>query len=219
MKNPWRSPYNHSPVTFGGCCPGLKVTRAAHAIPGEAAAELHAMLFTFSPSPGSISASGQTCFTLGARSPLEINKCTWICLFCCRFPAVSSQPAAQILVSKSQVCDLVLSTIKFHPLSTMPALRLLQPSSRTDIPSALPVPPTWCHQQMPSAPSYLLLQGLAEECCARSGELQSHLAEAARGPVSERSTWPCSLGTAPEPPPAPSALCPPCVPTARASLR
>lgn len=106
-------------------------------------------------------ASGQTCLTLGARGPVEINKCTWICLFCCRFPAVSFQPAAQILVSKAQVRDLVLSTIKFHPLSTVPALRLLQPSSPTDIPSALPLPPTWCHQQMPSAPSNLLLQGLA----------------------------------------------------------
>lgn len=42
---------------------------------------------------------------------------------------------------------------------------LSRASSNTAIPAALPA---LCHQQMPSAPSYLLFQGLSEKYCARA---------------------------------------------------
>lgn len=57
---------------------------------------------------------------------VEINKYTQIFPFFCHFQLMSSQLAAEILVSNSQGHDLVLSTIKFHPISSVPALHVIQ---------------------------------------------------------------------------------------------
>lgn len=46
--------------------------------------------------------------------------------FFCHFQLMSSQLVAEILVSNSQGHDLVLSTIKFHPISSVPALHVIQ---------------------------------------------------------------------------------------------
>lgn len=118
--------------------------------------------------PPCVCAFCQICLRLGVCHHLKINKYSQIFPFSCHFQLMSSQLAAEILVSNSQGHDLVLSTIKFHPISSVPALHVIQlPAAQLFLLHSQCLP-ALCHQQMPSAPSYLLFQGLSEKYCARA---------------------------------------------------